>query len=79
MDVVDEAEVVVGDEEGVGGDAKDAAGAAVVVGEETGEERLRRAAGEREAYFFRRYAASAWIALATILVLLVYKISVISR
>ena len=31
------------------------------------------------AYFFRRYAASAWIALATVLVLLVYKISVIGR
>ena len=31
------------------------------------------------AYFFRRYAASAWIALATVLVLLVYKIAVIGR
>jgi hypothetical protein len=31
------------------------------------------------AYFVRRYAASAWIALATILILLVYKIGVIGR
>ena len=31
------------------------------------------------AYFFRRYTASAWIALATVLVLLVYKIGVIGR
>jgi len=31
------------------------------------------------AYFFRRYAACAWIALATVLFLLVYKISVIGR
>jgi len=30
-------------------------------------------------YFFRRYATSAWIAPATILVLLVYKIGVIGR
>ncbi len=28
-------------------------------------------------YFFRRYTLSAWIALATILILLVYKIAVI--
>lgn len=30
-------------------------------------------------YFFRRYALSAWIALATVLVLMVYKIEVIGR
>lgn len=30
-------------------------------------------------YFFRRYVLSAWIALATVLVLLVYKIGVIGR
>ena len=30
-------------------------------------------------YFFRRYAAAAWLALATVLCLLVYKIGVISR
>ena len=30
-------------------------------------------------YFFRRYAVSAWIALATVLVLLAYKIGVFSR
>jgi hypothetical protein len=28
-------------------------------------------------YFFRRYMLSAWIALATVVVLLVYKIAVI--
>jgi hypothetical protein len=28
-------------------------------------------------YFFRRYALSAWIALATVVILLVYKIEVI--
>jgi hypothetical protein len=28
-------------------------------------------------YFFRRYTVSAWIALATVIVLLVYKIAVI--
>jgi hypothetical protein len=28
-------------------------------------------------YFFRRYALSAWIALATVVVLLIYKIAVI--
>lgn len=28
-------------------------------------------------YFFRRYAVSAWIALGTVLILLVYKISAI--
>jgi hypothetical protein len=28
-------------------------------------------------YFFRRYAISAWIALATVLVLLAYKIAII--
>jgi hypothetical protein len=30
-------------------------------------------------YFFRRYTLTAWIAIATVLVLLVYKISVIGR
>ena len=30
-------------------------------------------------YFFRRYNLTAWIAIATVLVLLVYKISVIGR
>lgn len=30
-------------------------------------------------YFFRRYALSAWIAVLTVLVLLVYKIGVIGR
>jgi len=30
-------------------------------------------------YFFRRYTLSAWIALATVLILLVYKIAVIGR
>ena len=30
-------------------------------------------------YFFRRYAASAWLALATVLILLAYKIAVIGR
>jgi hypothetical protein len=30
-------------------------------------------------YFFRRYTLSAWIALATVPVLLVYKIAVIDR
>jgi hypothetical protein len=30
-------------------------------------------------YFFRRYTLSAWIALATLVVLLVYKITVIGR
>jgi hypothetical protein len=30
-------------------------------------------------YFFRRYTLSAWIALATVPVLMVYKIAVISR
>lgn len=30
-------------------------------------------------YFFRRYAACAWLALATVLVLLAYKIGVIGR
>jgi hypothetical protein len=28
-------------------------------------------------YFFRRYALSSWIALATVIILLVYKIAVI--
>jgi sensor domain CHASE-containing protein len=28
-------------------------------------------------YFFRRYAVSAWIALATVIILLAYKIAVI--
>jgi fucose 4-O-acetylase-like acetyltransferase len=28
-------------------------------------------------YFFRRYTLSAWIALATVVILLVYKIAVI--
>lgn len=30
-------------------------------------------------YFFRRYTLSAWIALATVVILLVYKITVIGR
>ena len=30
-------------------------------------------------YFFRRYALSAWITLATVAILLVYKIEVIGR
>ena len=30
-------------------------------------------------YFFRRYTLTAWIAIATVLVLLVYKITVIGR
>lgn len=30
-------------------------------------------------YFFRRYTLTAWIAIATVLVLLVYKINVIGR
>ncbi len=30
-------------------------------------------------YFFRRYILSAWIAVLTVLVLLVYKIGVIGR
>ena len=30
-------------------------------------------------YFFRRYTLTAWIAIATVLVLLAYKISVIGR
>jgi hypothetical protein len=30
-------------------------------------------------YFFKRYAISAWLALATVLVLLAYKIAVIGR
>ena len=30
-------------------------------------------------YFFRRYTLSAWIALATVPILLVYKIAVIGR
>ena len=30
-------------------------------------------------YFFRRYALSAWIALATVVILIVYKITVIGR
>lgn len=30
-------------------------------------------------YFFRRYTLSAWIAMATVVILLVYKIAVIGR
>lgn len=30
-------------------------------------------------YFFRRYTLSAWIALATVVILLVYKMTVIGR
>ena len=30
-------------------------------------------------YFFRRYTLSAWIAIATVIILLVYKIAVIGR
>jgi hypothetical protein len=30
-------------------------------------------------FFFRRYTVAAWVAIATVLVLLVYKISVIGR
>ena len=30
-------------------------------------------------FFFRRYTLAAWVAIATVLVLLVYKISVIGR
>jgi len=30
-------------------------------------------------YFFRRYATSAWIALATMLILVIYKIAIIGR
>jgi hypothetical protein len=30
-------------------------------------------------YFFRRYTASAWLALATVLILLTYKVGVIGR
>lgn len=55
MDVVDKAEVVVGEQEGVGADAEDAAGTAVhdgfavVEGEEAGDEVAGRAIGGCEA------------------------------